>query len=68
MNLATINQIRAGMGLAPLAANPGKQAQKKRQAANAAARAEANREIRGKRSLPSFLRLLAQKKQNSGRK
>ena len=50
MNLAQINQIRAGMNLPLLAANPNKQAQKKRQAANAAARAEANREIRSKRN------------------
>lgn len=50
MNLTKINEIRANAGLGPLAPNPGKQAQAKRQAANKAARAEQSRELKAKRN------------------
>ena len=50
MNLAKINKIRTNAGLAPLAPNPAKQAQKRRQDANKAARAEENRSIKASRS------------------
>ncbi len=49
MNLIQINAIRASAGLAPLAPNPAKQAQAKRQAANKAARAQASRDLKAKR-------------------
>lgn len=49
MNLAKINEIRANAGLQPLAPNPGKQAQKRRQDANKAARAQKNRDTKTSR-------------------
>ena len=49
MNLTKINEIRAAANLPPLAVNPGKADQKKRQAANHAARAQANRDLRSLR-------------------
>ena len=48
MNLTKINEIRANAGLGPLAPNPGKQAQKRRQDANKAARAQQSRDLKSK--------------------
>lgn len=48
MNLDTINSIRATAGLPPLA-KVDKSAQKRRQDANRAARAQANREMKSLR-------------------
>lgn len=50
MNRSQANELRAGMGLPPLPAVADKAGAKKRQAANAAARAAANRAIKDKRS------------------
>lgn len=50
MNLIQINTIRASVGLAPLPADPNKQAQKRKQDANRAARAQESRELKAKRS------------------
>ena len=51
MNLQQINAIRASAGLQPLTVDSAKQqAAKKRQAANRAARAAANRELKSKRN------------------
>ena len=50
MNLTKINEIRANAGLGPLAPNPGKQAQKRRQDANKAARAQESRDLKSKRT------------------
>lgn len=50
MNAAQINAFRASQGLAPLVVDvTAKQAQAKRQAANAAARAAASRDLKSKR-------------------
>lgn len=48
MNLSTINAIRASAGL-PALESKDNQAQKRRQAANQAARAQANRETKALR-------------------
>ena len=52
MNIAQINAFRASQGLAPLAA-PDTNAQKRQQNANKAARAQACRDLKSKRSGPS---------------
>jgi len=52
MNMTQINAIRAQAGLAPLPAVDNR-AQKRAQAANKAARAQANREMKAKRALRS---------------
>lgn len=49
MNLAKINEIRTTAGLPVLTADPKKADQKKRQAANQAARAQACRDLRSLR-------------------
>ena len=50
MNLAKINEIRANAGLPALAANPKAADARRRQAANQAARAQANRELKALRN------------------
>lgn len=50
MNLLMINTVRAQAGLTPLAPNAKKAEQKRRQAANHAARAAANRDLRSLRN------------------
>jgi len=51
MNRTQANEIRASLGLAPLVGDmDAKRAQKRRQAANKAARAQANRDIRDLRN------------------
>lgn len=51
MNAAQINAFRAAQGLAPIVVDVvAKQAQAKRQASNAAARADASRGMKSKRS------------------
>jgi len=50
MNLLMINTVRVQAGLKELAPNPAKAEQKKRQAANHAARAAANRDLRSLRN------------------
>lgn len=50
MNLQQINEFRLAHNLKPLQAAPNKHAMKRRQAANQAERAAANREIRAKRN------------------
>ena len=49
MNLAKINEIRARAGLPALAANPTAADARRRQAANQAARAQANRDLKALR-------------------
>lgn len=49
MNLARINEIRAGLNLAPIVARDTR-AQKRAQDANRAARAQANRDMKAKRA------------------
>lgn len=49
MNLAKINEIRARAGLPALAANPKAADARRRQAANQAARAQANRDLKALR-------------------
>ena len=54
MNAAQINAFRAAQGLAPIVVDvTAKQAQAKRQAANAASRADASRAMKAKRGTRS---------------
>jgi uncharacterized protein YkwD len=52
VNLKQINEFRAAHGLAPLAGDPNKAKKSQRQNANRAARAQACRDLRAKRSGP----------------
>lgn len=50
MNLKQINELRADMGLKPLAADPAKLAKARKRDANRSARAQANRDLKAKRN------------------